>query len=278
MNVKKYKLNILLKLALIFSIIFGVVNSVSAQDSDAEKIHIEEINLDLPIFITSLSFFIFWCFDKKQQQSKFDELKKHQTDIISKLNQFNDINSKLNNLDKINRQIIEKIQENNQKSIDSEVRLRELISKQQFNQSVNYHNSLTSDISHFNSTAIVDKISQLVATYNQDKTSLSNEAIATVAETQESLNQKRLGNNDTVTLENTSQKKYCIIEEDNDYYLIPHAKIKIDEYNIKTLESLFDCIHFTSEYSSFQLVKPAKVSSLDSELWQLEEKGKLEFS
>jgi hypothetical protein len=119
---------------------------------------------------------------------------------------------------------------------------------------------------------------QLAKTYNQDKNSLSNKAIATVAETQESLNQRRSGNSDTVTLENITQKKYCIIEEDNDYYLIPHAKIRIDEHNKTTLESLFDCTNFTSEYSDFQLVKPAKVSQIDSETWQLEKKGKLEFS
>jgi predicted oxidoreductase (fatty acid repression mutant protein) len=117
----------------------------------------------------------------------------------------------------------------------------------------------------------------LVETYNQDKNSISDKAKAMVAETQTSLNQRRSGSSDIVALENTTQKKYWIIEEDNDYYLVPHAKIKIDEYNKTTLESLFDCTNFTSEYSDFQLVKPAKVSQTDSETWQLEKKGKLDF-
>lgn len=276
MNIKKYNTNSLLKLVLIFGIIFGAVNSVSAQDdSSSEKK--EQINLDLPIFITSLSLFIFWCFNKKQQQKQIKELTKNQDKIISKFNQLSEFDNKLSNLDRTSRQIIEKIQDSNQKSIDSEVRLREFLSKQQFNQSVNYHNSLNSDTSHLNSTTIVDKISQFVETYNQDKNSISDRVKAMVAETQESLNQRRSGSSDIVTLENTTQKKYWIIEEDNDYYLVPHAKIKIDEYNKTTLESLFDCTNFTAEYSDFKLVKPAKVSQINSETWQLEKKGKLDF-
>lgn len=243
---------------------------------DQEMLTIKDILLfiNLPILTTLL---LLWFLTQKQQQEQIDRLTKNQNKIISNFSQFNEITNKLNNLDKINSQIIGKIQDSDQKNLDSEVRLREFLSKQQFNQSVNYHNSLTSDISNLNSIAIVDKISQFVETYNQDKNSIADKAKAMVAETQASLNQRRSGNSDTVTLENTTQKKYCVIEEDNDYYLIPHAKIKIDEYNRTTLESLFNCTNFTSEYSDFQLVKLAKVSQLSSETWQLEEKGQLDF-
>lgn len=286
---KKHKLNSLLKLALISSIIFGVVNSVSAKEEKTQKIDIEQINLDIPIFITSLSFFIFWCFNKKQQQKKFSEIEKHQKNVISQFNQLNELNNKFNNLERSNRQIIEKIQENNQKIIDSATRLHESINKQQvnhfisdrnnsdFNSNTNFY-SLNSDTSNLNSIAIVDKILQFVETYNRDRNSISDQVKAMVAETQASINQRRLGNRDTVTLENTSKKKYWIIEEDNEHYLIPHAKIKIDEHNRTTLESLFDCTNFTSEYSDFQLVKPARVSQTNLETWQLETKGELEFS
>jgi hypothetical protein len=218
-----------------------------------------------------------WFFTQNKQQKQIKELTKNQNKIISKFNQLSELDNKLSNLDRTSRQIIEKIQDSNQKNIDSEVRLREFLSKQQFNQPINYHNSLNSDTSHLNSIAIVDKISQFVETYNKDKNSLADKAKAMVAETQASLNQRRSGNSDTVTLENTTQKKYWIIEEDNEYYLIPHAQIKFDEFNIKTLESLFDCTNFTVESSYFQLVKPAKVSKLSSETWQLNKKGKLEF-
>lgn len=243
---------------------------------DQKMLTINDILLFINLLIlTTLS--LLWFLNQKKQQQQIDRFTKNQNKLIDSFSQFNEITNKLNNLEKINLQIIEKIQDSDQKYLDSEVRLREFLSKQQFNQSVNYHNGSTPDISHFNSTTIVDKISQLVETYNQDKTSLSNKAIATVAETQESLNQRRSGNSEIVTLENTTQKKYCIIEEDNDYYLIPHAKIKIDEYNTKTLESLFDCMNFSSDYCDLKLVKPAKVFKNNSGFWQLEEKGKLEF-
>ena len=233
------------------------------------------IFVDLPIAVILL---LLWFLSQKKQQQQIDKLTNNQNRISSNFNQFNEINNKLNNLDRKNHQIIEKIQDNNQKNIDSEVRLRELLSKQQFNQSANYHNSSTPDISNLNSIAIVDKVSQLVENYNQNKNSISDKAKAMVTETQVSLNQRRSGNSNTVTLENTTQKKYWILEENNDYYLIPHAQIKFDEFNITTLESLFDCTNFTPEYSDFKLVKLAKVSQLSSETWQLETKGKLEFS
>lgn len=247
--------------------------------------------LDLPIFTTSLILLISWYINKNQQQKQLNDLIKNQNKILVKLNQLNEFDNKLSNLDRIQREIIKQVQENNQKITDSEIRLRESFNKQQVNHTINHHSnaglysnndsyqqfSQQPDKYSLNPIAVVDKIPKFVETYNLDKNSLSNQVVATVAETQESLNQRRSGNSDTVALENTTQKKYWIIEEDNYYYLIPHAKIKIDEYNIKTLESLFSCINFTSNYSNFELVQPAKVSQVSSESWQLEEKGKLNF-
>ncbi|MBW4533131.1 MAG: hypothetical protein KME09_04265 [Pleurocapsa minor HA4230-MV1] len=232
------------------------------------------IFIDLPILAILL---LLWFLTQNKQQKQIKELTKNQNKIISKFNQLSELDNQLSNLDRTSRQIIEKIQDSNQRNIDSEIRLRELFSKQQFNQSVNYHNSLTSDISHLNSIVVVDKVSQFVETYNQNKNSICDNAKTLVAERQVSLNQRRSGSANVVTLENTTQKKYCIIEEENNYYLIPHTKIKFDEFNKSTLESLFDCANLTSDYHNFQLVKPAKVSQIDSEIWQLEEKGKLNF-
>lgn len=53
----------------------------------------------------------------------------------------------------------------------------------------------------------------IVKTYNQDKLFLANKAIATVVETEESLNQRRSGNSDIVTLENTSQKNIGLLKK-----------------------------------------------------------------
>jgi hypothetical protein len=286
------------KFMLIFSIIFGLVNSKSASGSTGNLesidflINLTNLQLDLPIFTTLIILFISWYVNKNQQQKQLNDLVNNQNKILGKLNQLNELDNKFNNLDGIQRQIIKQVQENNQKITDSEISLREHLNKYQVSQSINYRSnadlysnndsyqqfSQQPDEYSLNPIAIVDNIPKFIETYNLDKNSLSVKVIATVAETQESLNQRRSGNSDTVTLENTTQKKYWIVEEDSNYYLIPHAKIKIDEYNIKTLESLFDCINFISEYSDFQFVQPAKVSQLYSESWQLEQKGKLEFS
>jgi hypothetical protein len=255
------------------------------------------IYIDLPIVLALL---LLWFLNKNQQQQLFSQIDKRQNHLLGKLNQLDELDRKLNNLDKIKHEIIKEIQENNQKSIDSEVRLRELISKQQINQSINHHSNIglysnndssvsnsdrsppeqldyQSNKSNFNSIAVVDNIPQFIKMYNRNKYFLSDEVIATVAEIQESLNQKHLGDSNTVTFQSSTKKKYWIIEENNVYYLIPHAKIKIDEYNIKNLESLFECMSFHSEFSDFQLIESAIVFNNDSKIWQLERKGKIKF-
>jgi hypothetical protein len=265
MNIKRHNINSLLKLTLIFGIIFGAVNSVSAQQNEENrdkqslnkiqeqsnkkvtenKTNTNDLNqetlkgqtkqeqsqestdksdssqsrqsvqnednkepftkkdslifIDLPILTTLL---LLWFLTQKKQQQQIDKLTNNQNKIISKFNQLSELDNKLSNLDRTSRQIIEKIQDCNQTNIDLGVRLHELLSKQQSNQSVNDHNSLTLDTSNLNSTAIVDKISQFVESYNQDKNSIFDKAKAMVAETQASLNQRRSGSSDVVTLEN----------------------------------------------------------------------------
>lgn len=255
----------------------------SAETNNQKTLTITDLFLyiDLPISTTLL---LLWFFSQNKQQKQIKELAKNQNKIISKFNQLNELDNKLNNLDRINRQIIEKI-------TDSEVRLSELLSKQQVKHLVNNHNNIglhsdrsppeqlhyQSDKSNLNLITVINNIPQFVEIYNRNKYFISDEVIATVAETQESLNQKHLDNSNTITLENTTKKKYWIIEEDDVYYLIPHAKIKIDEYNIKSFESIFECISFHPEYSDFKLVKPAIVFNDDDRAWKLERKGRIEF-
>ncbi len=300
MNKKKYKLNSLLKLALFFSIIFGVASCGSAQtDSNnifarlnyllTTKGDLTFVDLSFINLIITVTFFLLWFLNKSQQQKQLNRVVAKQKQIENRLKELKESNIRLNDIEKIKNEIIKQAKENNQKIIDSKIEILGFFNKEQ----VNYYNSdrnysdfnfntnsysLNSNISNLNSIVIIDKVSQFVDTYNQDRNSISEKAKFMVAETQASLNQRRSGSSDTVTLENTSQKKYCIIEEDSDNYLVPHAKIKFDDFNKSTLESLFYCTNFTSDYSDFQLVKPAKVSQIDLETWQLEEKGKLDFS
>lgn len=309
MNINRYSIINVLKFTLIFSSILGVINSVSASGSGSQTESmnfltiLKDLNLDIPIFTTLIILFISWYFNKNQQRKQLSDFAKNQTKILENLDRLNELDRKLNNLDIINREIIKQAKENNQKLTDLEIKLHESLNKQKSNQFINHqipygnlgldlNNNSNSDLDkstnekldrqfdtdHSSSTVVVDNIPEFVEKYNEDRHSLSDEVIATVAETQESIAQRRSGNSDTVTLENTPQKKYWIVQEGNDYYLIPHAKIKIDEYNIKTLESLFECIDFTPEYSDFWLIQPATVFQLDSELWQIDKKGKLKFS
>ena len=250
--------------------------------------------IDLPILALLLTL---WFLDRKEQKQKFDHLINGQIKIDRKLKQLDKITLKLEDLDKLQNKIAKDIEQNKQVIIDSRIKLLAAFEKKQSKRSVNsngntdirsnnYHN--VSDFnkepaehqldkhSH-NQVAVIEKIPQFVDTYNLDKKFLSDEVIATVSATETSLNERRLGKSDILTLEPTTQKKYWIVQED-DYYLVPHAKIKIDEYNKTTLESLFECINFSSDYEDFHLIEPAKVSLLESELWQLEKKGKLEFS
>lgn len=280
-----------------------LINTLKSSSSDKSQQNNEDksffslidslIYIDLPIVLVLL---LLWLLNKNQQQKQTNNLNR----VINNLNKLNAIEQQANTLTSIQNEII-KLQKNNRELINSQEMLVESFNKLQSNQPVkhnffinpasfdysssnldsdqfNIHQSnYQSDNSDLNSIGIVDKIPKFVETYNQDKNSLSDKAIGTVAETQESLNQRRLGNSGTVTLKNTSQKKYWIVEEDSNYYLIPYAKINIDEYNLTTLEKLFECIDFTFNYKNFELVRPAKVTPLPSELWQLEEKGKLQF-
>ena len=251
--------------------------------------------VDLPIIALLL---ILWFLERKEQKEKFDSLTSKQNIIDRKLKQLETITSKLENSDKLQNKVVKEIEENKQEIINSRIEILAALNKRQPESPVNSNgradNSSTKDLnppsfnkeqtehqldkfSH-NQVAVIEQIPQFVDKYNFEKKSLSDEAIATVVATQASLDDKRLGKIDKLTLENTAQKKYLVVQEDSDYYLVPHARINIEEHNIKTLESLFECTNFTPDYNDFHLIEPAKVSQLDSELWQLEKKGKLEFS
>ncbi len=111
-----------------------------------------------------------------------------------------------------------------------------MLNKQQGNQPISYHtntnlysdndsyisNSDTPNSQQFNqqsnafdlnSVAVVNNIPQFVELYNQDNNSLSGKEAATVAETKESLNQRRIGNSNTVTLENTPEKNIGLLKK-----------------------------------------------------------------
>jgi ribosomal protein L37E len=120
-----------------------------------------------------------------------------------------------------------------------------------------------------------------VKSYNQDPESLSQYATE-VSVTEENINQRRLGTNQPVILENSRRGKgnYWILPKSNtEFYLVPKAYLKINQYNIATVQTLFECIkEQEGNYNSkFILLQPATVSPVEQEKWQLIKLGILKF-
>ena len=120
---------------------------------------------------------------------------------------------------------------------------------------------------------------QLLKDYKdkEKRTVLSQNAI-TVSAAIESIDNSRLGIGKSV-LEKKRRGNYWILKQGSSQYLVPSDTININEYSMDTLKKLFECQGVNSEGSKgkFELLKPAKVSSIGEEKWQLSEPGKLEF-
>ncbi|MBD2199435.1 MULTISPECIES: hypothetical protein [Calothrix] len=122
-------------------------------------------------------------------------------------------------------------------------------------------------------------VNELITIYNQNRNSLSKYSTE-VSETEESINQRRLGSHQAAILEKVSKGKgsYWIINKEGLDYLVPKGSIKINEFNYKTVESLFDCQGYQPNISSdFVLLKPAQVTSISQQMWQIVDYGVLRF-
>lgn len=120
--------------------------------------------------------------------------------------------------------------------------------------------------------------SKLVTEYNHNPSTLLKSA-AVVSETEESINNRRLGSSQPVIIEESRKGNYCIINEAGVNYMVPKEKLKINQYNYNTMEVLFECRGYQhgGSSSSFQLLKPARVSLPSGNKWQLIERGIVEF-
>ncbi|NER03338.1 MAG: hypothetical protein F6K17_12310, partial [Okeania sp. SIO3C4] len=118
---------------------------------------------------------------------------------------------------------------------------------------------------------------QLLKDYKENRAALSQNAIA-VSATEKSIDNIRSGFGQLV-LEPKRRGNYWILKRGTSLYLVPSDTMKINEYSIETLQKLFECEGVNSEgyKDKFELLKPAKVSSIGEEKWQLFEPGKLEF-
>lgn len=125
---------------------------------------------------------------------------------------------------------------------------------------------------------LISEEKELVNSYNADPKIFSEKGVELVSETEESINQRRLGTSKTI-LEKNRRGNYWILTENRCEYMVPKGNVKINEHNHNTVEALFQCLDYQASISNdFKLVKPAKVSFLTGlEKWQVEERGILQF-
>ncbi|BAY26362.1 hypothetical protein NIES2100_61760 [Calothrix sp. NIES-2100] len=119
-----------------------------------------------------------------------------------------------------------------------------------------------------------------VLAYNQNPEFFSEFAVE-VSETEESINQRRRTTNQAVIIEKVRKGRgnYCLLTVKSGYYLLPKGDLKINQFNMPTVEELFKFIGYSPEnYHKFLLVKPAIVFPIEPEQkWQLQERGVLQF-
>jgi myosin heavy subunit len=125
---------------------------------------------------------------------------------------------------------------------------------------------------------LISEEKELVNSYNADPKIFSEKGVELVSETEESINQRRLGTSKAI-LEKNRRGNYWILTENRCEYMVPKGNVKINEHNHNTVEALFQCLDYQASISNdFKLVKPAKVSFLTGlEKWQVEERGILQF-
>ncbi|MEG3436427.1 hypothetical protein V0288_04785 [Pannus brasiliensis CCIBt3594] len=80
----------------------------------------------------------------------------------------------------------------------------------------------------------------------------------------------------------TEQKNgnyWIVLVEDDTYWLLPKHGIRINQFNLETVRSLFDCQEYQlSEHGDFILLQPAEVTIMpDGKEWRLDTKGILNF-
>ncbi|MDJ0662345.1 MAG: hypothetical protein QNJ42_23090 [Crocosphaera sp.] len=113
---------------------------------------------------------------------------------------------------------------------------------------------------------------------NYSSSSVPSNGVA-VSETKRSQEDRRLGKSKAVILEKNRRGNYLVYTEGNYEYLVPSENLRINEFNYKTFEVLFEINNFNASSSTdFHIKHPAVVSSISSgEQWELQQRGVLQF-
>lgn len=95
---------------------------------------------------------------------------------------------------------------------------------------------------------------------------------------QETVEKIRGGTNSELKFVNDRKGNYWIVNWKEFYCLIPKEKTYINQYQHGNFQRIFECKNYYEDYSEFKLIKPATVIKNNDETWQLDTKGKIEFS
>lgn len=126
-----------------------------------------------------------------------------------------------------------------------------------------------------------NQISQFRQTYIKNRKFINDLMIAKVAISVETLEQITFHKPDKIILENTPHGKYWIISYCKNYFLIPDEIEQItnaQETSLAVAKLLFHLSGYYPEYSVHHLIRPAIVTKISTNQWQLKEKGKFNFS
>jgi hypothetical protein len=86
-------------------------------------------------------------------------------------------------------------------------------------------------------------------------------------------------NRDRPSLAEQKNGNYWIVLVEANYWLLPQSGLRINQFNLATVKSLFDCQDYElSEHGDFVLLEAAQVSGMpNGKEWRLEKKGVINF-
>ncbi|MEL4893909.1 hypothetical protein [Crocosphaera sp. Alani8] len=243
-----------------------IEEKVEQLSQELEKVKKDNRNFKIILIIsgvTATGLIIFSLEKNKRISKKFGQgLTQENTEAVSKI--YKDFNRDLGDIQTTNNKITTEISKINQIITETKQTLEERIktverkiSKIDNNQGKEFVN--TNLVNHSSSSVPSDAIE--------------------VSETEKSSTDRRLGKSKIVILEKKLRGNYLVYTEGMNTYLIPSNNLRVNQYNYKTIEALFECRNYRPNYSSnFQVIQPAMVNSISSDnSWQLQERGVLEF-
>jgi hypothetical protein len=226
--------------------------------------------------------------DKTKTNSDLIKLFEYLIALKGKLSQFNHHEHKYRWSVSLENEVLTKLQkisvlQNYQSNKLEQLILQQALNRQLQNDNVT-QNKFENAQNHNEQNEKIDLkniISQFRQAYTKDRKLISNQIIAKVAITVDTLEKITFHKPDVIILENTPHGKYWIIGYLGAYFLIPSEIEQITnatETALTVAKILFDLAEYYPQYSSYHLIKPAIVTKLSANQWKLQEKGKFNFS